>query len=86
MFCVSTMKYATLINDQPFCWIQPERDHRQGDPLSQFLFVLCTEGLIHLIQKAVDSGNIQGIQFSDEGPMIHHMFFADDCLLICKAT
>lgn len=84
MFCVSTVKYSTLINDQPFGCIQPERGIRQGAPLSPFLFVLCTEGLINLIERAVAEDRIQGIQFTSNGLMIHHMLFADDSLLICR--
>ena len=60
MACVKTVSYSILINGQPQGFIQPSRGIRQGDPLSHFLFLLCTEGLHGLIQQAANLGEIKG--------------------------
>ena len=86
MVCVKTVTYSIMLNGEPQGLIHPTRGIRQGDPLSPFLFLLCTEGLHGLIQHAASEGEIRGFSLYRRGPTLTHLLFADDSLLFCRAT
>ncbi|XP_024190144.1 uncharacterized protein LOC112194121 [Rosa chinensis] len=62
------------------------RGIRQGDPLSPYIFVLCMEKLSHLIQSAIEVGQWKPIKSSQSGPLVSHLFFADDLILFAEAS
>ncbi|KAB2621987.1 hypothetical protein D8674_024169 [Pyrus ussuriensis x Pyrus communis] len=83
--CISSVKFAVLLNGQAGESFAPSRGLRQGDPLSPYLFILVGEVLSKLIQGAVDQGRLEGVKIGGSGPVISHLFFADDTLLFLRA-
>ncbi|KAA3466907.1 reverse transcriptase [Gossypium australe] len=70
MKCITSVSYAVNINGRRGRSFQPTRGLQQGDPLSPFLFLICSEGA-----KA-----------SRRGLEISHLSFADDCMMFGEAT
>ena len=86
MSCETSVSYSILVNGQPTNLIKPSRGLRQGDPLSPYLFLICTEGLAALIDDAATRKLIHGVKICRNAPSITHLFFADDSLMFTRAN
>jgi hypothetical protein len=86
MLCVSSVNYSALVNFEKVGPIHPGRGHRQGDPLSPYLFILVAEGLTALISKAVANGELHGVKICRRAPSVSHLLFADDCFIFCRSN
>ena len=85
MECIKSVSYSILVNGEPKGHFVPTRGIRQGDPLSPYLFLICSEGLNGLIDHAMINNHIEGVSLCRKGPKISHLFFANDSLLFCQA-
>ncbi|XP_042939410.1 uncharacterized protein LOC122274438 [Carya illinoinensis] len=84
MLCVRSVSFSILVNGKPTGHIFPSRGLSQGDPISPYLFLLCTEGLISLLDQANTYQQIEGIRVCREAPKLNHLLFADDSVIFCK--
>ncbi len=83
--CISTVSFTLLLNGFKSSSFIPGWGLRQRDPLSPYLFILCSEVLSRIINREVDRGVIQGVKLGPGAPPIAKLFYADDVLLFCKA-
>ena len=85
MSCVTSVSFQVLINGQASISFTPSRGIRQGDPLSPYLFLFVLEGLSALIREEERREFWKGLRMGRGGPVLSHLFFADDSLLFCRA-
>ncbi|KAL4347289.1 hypothetical protein GQ457_17G007720 [Hibiscus cannabinus] len=84
MKCVTSVSYCIRMNETVSDFFSPTRGLRQGDPLSPFLFLFCTQGLSALLLKEQAEGRIKRVRASQAGPRVNHLLYADDCILFIK--
>ncbi|KAK4387243.1 putative mitochondrial protein [Sesamum angolense] len=85
LLCISSVSYSFVLSGSQFGSISPQRGLRQGDPLSPYLFLLCTESLSALFREAADRGSVPGVAICSGAPRISHLLFADDTMVFSPA-
>jgi hypothetical protein len=85
MACVSSVKYNVRFNSMETEAFTPSRGLRQGDPLSPYLFLLVAQGLSSMLKGAELRGEIDGVRVCRDAPMVSHLLFADDSLILMNA-
>ncbi|CAM8982176.1 unnamed protein product [Rhodiola kirilowii] len=86
MDCISSVRYKINLNGMIVDIPSPARGLRQGDPLSPYLFLLCSEWLSRKLEEGILSKSITGVRICQGAPIISHLFFADDSVFFLKAT
>ncbi|GLT27442.1 hypothetical protein SLA2020_024390 [Shorea laevis] len=86
MSCISSTNISILVNGDKTEPFSPSRGIRQGDPLSPYIFILCLEFLSIKISADMAFGLWKGSKAGKSGPILSHLFFADDLIFVGKAS
>ena len=81
MNCVTTASMSIILNGSPLKPLKMERGLRQGDPLSPYLFILVTEGLVSILKKAQQLSVIEAVSIGKAKVNLNLLQFADDTLI-----
>ncbi|KAA3466594.1 reverse transcriptase [Gossypium australe] len=86
MKCIISVSYLVIVNREAEEVFRPTRGLRQGDPLSLFLFLICSEELSAFMRLVSRDGLIKGVNVIKRGPQISHLLFVDNCVPFGEAN
>jgi len=82
--CLKSPTFSILINGVPKGYIQSTRGIRQGDPLSPYLFAIAMEWYTLQMELACQTKQITPVYNLE--PHVTHLIYADDLLVVSKAS
>jgi len=84
---VSSPTTSVFVDGSPTYEFSLERELRQGDPLSPFLFLIVAKGLRVMMNAMVEDGLFSGYRVgSNKTINISHLQFVDDMLLLSEKS
>lgn len=86
MRCVTSVFFSVKVNGHLSEVFRPSRGIRQGDPISPYLFLLCSEGLSCMLKMVGPVHLSRGVRVGIHAPWISHLLFADDWLVFSEAS
>eukprot|EP01018_Ginkgo_biloba_P033237 Gb_27956 [translate_table: standard] len=86
MKCASSTWFSILLNGAATSFLKSNRGLRQGDPLSQYLFIILAKALGRNLTKAVEDGKVEGFKPTSSIEPLSHLQFANDTLIVTKAS
>lgn len=86
MRCVTSVSFSGRVNGQLSNPFKQSRGIRQGDPLSPYLFLICSEGLSCLLRGIGPLHLSRGVRVGIHAPWISHLLFTDDCFVFSEAS
>ena len=86
MSYVSTVSTSIVVNGGASDQILPSRGLRQGDPISPYIFIICMDFLVQLIEEKCSTNKWKPVRANRSGVAFSHLFFANDLILFAKAN
>ena len=86
MSYVSTVSTSIVVNGGASDLILPSRGLKQGDPISPYIFILCMDFLVQLIEEKCGTNKWKPVRANRSGVAFSHLFFANDLILFAKAN
>lgn len=86
MSCITSVTYSILFNGEAQGLITPQRGIKQGDPLSPYIFIMCSQVFSGLCSVAQNWGTLSGVRVARGSPRINHLLFADYTMFCVNTT
>jgi hypothetical protein len=81
------VKCSLLVSGERVGPVRPMRGLRQGDPLSPYIVIMCSdEELLGLLKRSKSQGEIHVIKVCRGSPLLTHLLFPDDCFYFTRPT